>query len=236
MLRRHAGIPPGRALLFLSLLATATLSRGEETPASPAPDGPPTWYALSLRNSDSGLQATHFWSKGPMLRSETLLGGVKVVTLVRGEHYVAYDALSRRGISIKRHPDSRALDAAGRRPFGNEYELMVARGAEPVGDPEGRLVNLRLTDDFGRRELQVTEDPDHIPIRLEIWHRKSNQRSVTDYANWRKGLELPDSFFEPESGVEIQELSLEDYMALAASREPVESVPVLHGDLLAPQL
>jgi len=234
MLRRHAGSSLRRALLFALLLSSAAPSRGEEAPAA-ATDSPPTWYALSLQSSDSGLQATHLWSKGRLLRSETLMGGVKVVTLVLGEDYVAYDALNGRGISIKRHPDSIALDSAGRRPFGNEYELMVARGAEAVGATEGPLTHLRLTDDFGRRELQVTDDPDRIPIKLEVWHRKSNQRYVIDYANWRKGLEIPDRFFEVEAGVEIQELSLEAYMALAASPEPEESVPILHADLLAPQ-
>lgn len=206
------------------------------TPAEePAHEAPPTWYALSLRSSDSGLQATHYWSKGSRLRSETLLGGVKVVTLVEGEDYVTYDAVNRRGMSIKRHPDSVVRDAVGRRPFGNEYERMLARGAESVGGPDDKLVNLRLTDDFGRRELQVTRDPDRIPIRYEIWHRESNQRLVTDYMNWRNDLELPDSFFEPEAGVELQEFSLEAYMALASSPERTEGVPVLHGDLLAPQ-
>ena len=60
------------------------------------------WSALSLRRTDSGVQATQFWSKGPMLRSETVLAGHKRVTLVRGEDYVTYDAFdafSRRGIS-----------------------------------------------------------------------------------------------------------------------------------------
>ena len=170
-----------------------------------------------------------------MLRSETLLGGVKVVTLVHGENYVAYDALTRRGISIARDPESRALDAERHRPFGNEYEMMMARGAESVGEPEQHLESLRLTNDFGRRELQVSRDEDHIPIRLEVWHRASGQRYVTDYTNWRKGIELPDSYFEPEAGVELEELSLEAYMALASSDKPVESVPVLHGNLLAPQ-
>lgn len=219
--------------LCLAFLATASAAPAEEDAAES--EGLPTWYALSLQSSDAGLRATHFWSKGAMLRSETLLGGVKVVTLVNGEDYVAYDALTQRGISIKRHPDSRALDSGRQRPFGNEYAMMVARGAEPVGETEEHLEHLRLTNDFGRRELQVSRDADRIPIRLEVWHRASGQRFVTDYTNWRKGLEMPDHFFEPEASIELEELSLEAYVALASSDDPVESVPVLHGDLLAPQ-
>lgn len=233
MLWQKASIRRARDSLFFLLLAAAITAHAEET--STAPEGPVSWSALSLRRTDSGVQATQFWSKGPMLRSETVLAGHKVVTLVRGEDYVAYDAFSRRGISIKRHPDAVARDAPERRPFGNEYELLLARGAEPVGDQDGRVGSFRLTDDFGRRELQVTLDADHVPLRLEVWHRNSNQRSIIDYANWQNSLSIPDSFFEPEADVELEHLSLAEYLALSASPEPVESIPVLHGDLLAPQ-
>ena len=222
-----------RAFLFVLLCASAVAAQDEESAATA--EGPISWSALSLRRTDAGVQATQFWSKGPMLRSETVLGGHKVVTLVRGEDYVAYDAFSRRGISIKRHPDAVALDTPDRRPFGNEYELLLARGAEPVGDQDGRIGSFRLTDDFGRRELQVTLDADHVPLRLEVWHRQSNQRSIIDYANWQNSLAIPDTFFEPEADVELESLSLEEYLALSASPEPVKSIPVLHGDLLAPQ-
>ena len=84
--------------------------------------GPPTWYAQALARGAAGLNVTHFWSKGPWLRAETVVAGHKVVNIVKGDWYYAYDGLTGRGMrsaAIRRPrrwtPPSAAPSAASTR-------------------------------------------------------------------------------------------------------------------------
>ena len=63
----------------------------EGAPATAQEQAPPapveyhdTWYAQALAHSEIGLNVTHFWSKGPLLRAETVVVGRRVVTIVNG--------------------------------------------------------------------------------------------------------------------------------------------------------
>ena len=69
------------ALAALGALLAPGSVRAQEADEEP---GPETWYAQVLGRSDTELNVTHFWSKGPKLRSETVLGGRKIVTVVSG--------------------------------------------------------------------------------------------------------------------------------------------------------
>jgi hypothetical protein len=201
-------------------------------PASGSP--PPTWYALALAHSELGLNVAYFWSKGPKLRAETVVGGRKVVSIVAGDTYYAYDATSLDGVAIGRARAAIAKDGPSRRPFGRDLELILRQGGEKVGEEEiaGRLCErYRVTDGAGRREVWVTKDELQLPLRLKIYTRLTGKTIHTDYVNWAAALAIDDGFFEPESGVRFQRLSYDEYAARQFT--PFGPVPILYTDLLA---
>jgi hypothetical protein len=243
-----------RALALLAIwigagVLSAAPARAQERPepAQPAPAakrkpaagkqqqpaGSPTWYALTLAHSEIGINVAYFWSKGPKLRAETVVAGRKVVSIVSGDTYYAYDDTSREGIAIGRSREAIAKDAPDRRPFGRELEVVVKQGGELVGEEEigGRACErYRVTDDAGRREVWVTKDELRLPVRLEIYTRLSGKTIHTDFLNWSSDLPVDDGFFEPDPGVRFQRLSYDEY----AERQftPVGPVPILYMDLV----
>ncbi|HEY5656528.1 MAG TPA: hypothetical protein VIY27_01930, partial [Myxococcota bacterium] len=222
-------------LLFSGLAAFA--AAGEEAPSAPTKQdaGLPTWYAQALAHGDAGLNVTDYWSKGPMLRAETVIAGHKVVTIVKGEWYYVFDGLSRRGLAIRRHADAVAEDARGRRPFGNEYEVLLEQGAEKVGEEIlwGRPAEVyRITDQLGRRELWVSQGDEKIPLRLEIFDRKSGKKAYTEYVIWDAAISIPDGFFDPDPSVEFERLEFEAYLQRSAEGKLSGAAPVLFSHLL----
>ena len=222
--------------MLLALPLAAASSAGEEAraPAEPGADLP-TWYAQVLARGDAGLNVTHYWSKGPMLRAETVMSGHKIVTIVKGEWYYAFDGLSGRGLAIRRDAGAVARDAPERRPFGNEYEILLAQGAEKVGEEMlwGRPTEIfRITDHLGRRELWVTADDKKLPMRVEIFDRKSGQKGYTEYVVWDAALAIPGAFFDPDPSVEFERLEFEEYLRRSAESGSVGPVPVLYSGLL----
>jgi len=197
---------------------------------------PDTWYAQALTHSDVGINVTHFWSKGKMMRAETVVAGHRVVTIVNGDKYYAYDALLRSGVAIERSEDAKALDKGRARPFGNEWTVLLRQGAELVRSEilGGREVELyQVTDGAGRRQVWVTSDAIRIPLRLDVYTRKSSRTVQTDFLNWQTGLPIDDVFFSPEHGINLTELTLDEYLELARVRRgQVGPVPVLYIDLL----
>jgi outer membrane lipoprotein-sorting protein len=228
---RRAARLSGALCLCLALHAGA-----QEEPPGAAPSGSQTWYAQALARGEAGLNVTHFWSKGPMLRAETVVAGHRVVTIVKDDWYYAYDALSNQGVAIRRDPAAIARAAKEGRPFGNEYRTLLEQGAELVREEEvlGRKTGVfRVTDDRGQRELWVTLDAERLPLRVEIYDRRRASRRYTDYVNWQSGLRIPDSFFEPEQRVALERVELEEYFARTLKEGPVGPVPVLYARLLS---
>lgn len=218
-----------RAASALAILAVlAALAAG-------AADELPTWHAQALAHSDGGLNVSYFWSKGAKFRSETVVTGHRIVTIVNGDLYYAYDAVTRQGIAIRRSPEAIALDRPDRRPFGRELEILVGQGAEKVGEEHrhGAPCDVyRVTDDAGKRVLWVTQSEPPLPVRLELFSRQSGRTRYTDYLNWMSDVPLDDSFFQPEKGVELASYSLEDYLQVTVNEGPVGPVPVLYAELL----
>lgn len=215
------------------LLAAAAQAPAQEKQAKPS--GPPTWYAQTLTRGEAGLNVTHFWSKGPMLRAETVVAGHKIVTIVRGDRYYAYDGLTGAGLSIRREPAAVAEDRPDRRPFAREYEILAKQGAELVR--EETLVNrragiYRVTDQHGRRELWVTQDELRMPLRLEIFDRDSGSQRITDYVNWQSDLAIDDSFFTPDSRAQLEEMDYSEYLRRSTEQGTVGPVPVFYTNLL----
>jgi hypothetical protein len=220
------------ALLTLLLVAVTAPARAQEKAAKP---GPPTWYAQALSRGDAGLNVTHFWSKGAMLRAETVVAAHKIVTIVRGDRYYAYDGLTGAGVSIRREPAAVAEDRPDQRPFAREYEILVKQGAELVR--EETLVNrragiYRLTDEQGRRELWVTQDELRMPLRVEIFDRASGTQRILDYLNWQSDLAIDDSFFQPDTRASLEEMDYSEYLRRSSEQGTVGPVPVFYTNLL----
>jgi hypothetical protein len=231
-------VPPSLALrlaiLALWLLAPAP-SAGADAEPPAKPSGPPTWYAQALTRGEAGLNVTHFWSKGAMLRSETVVAGHKIVTIVRGDRYYAYDGLSGEGLSIRRDPGAVAADRADVRPFAREYEILTRQGAELVREETliGRKAGIyRVTDEHGRRELWVTQDALRIPLRVDVFDRESGAQRTTDYVNWQSDIAIPDAFFAPDPHATLTEMDYSEYLSRSAEGGPVGPVPVFYASLL----
>ena len=244
---RRAARLAGVLLGALVLVPTRGLAQGDAKAPEPAPAAgasqprakaaakatPPTWYALTLAHSEIGMNVAYFWSKGPKLRAETVVAGRKIVSIVSGDTYYAYDATSRAGVAIGRAAEAIAKDAPGRRPFGREVEVIVGQGGEKVGEEQigGRpCERYRVTDGAGRREVWVTKDELRLPVRLEIYTRLSGKTIYTDFVNWASELPIDDGFFAPDPGVNFTRLSFREF----AERQftPIGPVPILYMDLL----
>ncbi len=223
------------ALFSVALADDAPEARQEESRPPAISVGPATWFAQVIAHSEMGLNVTYFWSKGPMMRAETVVAGHKIVTIVRGDRYYAYDVINQSGISIVRTVAALEYDAPNRRPFGNELEKLLDQGAEKVREEQvmGRTCDVyRVTDRRGRRDVWVTKGDTRLPIRMEVWDRSRGTTFATDYLNWQSGLHISDQFFEPASGMEIQDFELEEYFKNAAKQGPAGPVPILYSDLI----
>jgi hypothetical protein len=220
------------AVASLLLVALPAAVRAEDAPAG---QQPVTWHAQAFAHSESGLNVTHFWSKGAKLRAETVIAGRRVVTIVNGGTYYAYDALGMEGVAIQRSQEAIAADRPDRRPFGRELEILLGQGAEKVRDDvlQGAPCEVyRVTDGAGKRELWITKSDPALPVRLEIYSRAAGKTRYTDYLNWSRGLKISDRFFEPEPGVTFQRYNFEDYVRITVNEGPIGPVPVLYADLV----
>jgi len=220
---RSAAVPRTHFALALLLLLPSL------APAQPAAE---TWYTERLMTSGAAPTIEHLWSKGPWLRSELVVGGQPIVQLVKGNRYLIVNRLERKGIAIQRSPLAIAHDAAGKRPFADDRDRIVAAGGERVGSQEigGRQCEVyRVTDGDGRRETCVTSTG--LPVRTEMWHRSSGSSSTASYLTWASHVPLPDEFFDPDPGFVIEEYTYDGYLA-AVQKGPVGPAPPLHSYLL----
>jgi len=205
-------------------------------PRKGARAAPKSWYALRVMRGDTGVIVQNLWSAGRSLRAEAVLDGVPILQLVSGEWYYVIDGVRQLGIAVRRSPKALQADlsAPAGRPFGNEATDLQARGGElvreeTVGDRKARV--LRLTDQKGRHEVWVTDDPSALPIRIDSTDRDSGVHVVTDYVDWLSDMMLPPAFFEPDPRVQLERLEYDEYVQ-RASQGPVGPAPVLFSDLL----
>lgn len=193
-----------------------------------------TWHAERISSGAAPVRVERLWSKGPWLRAEVVFGGHPIVTLVKGDRYVMLDSVTGKGVSIQRSPKAIAQDAQHARPFGNEREMITARGGEKVkteGAGETACDLYRLTDQAGRREVCVSTSADALPVFLRAWDRATSSETETRYIAWLKAIEIADSFFAPDPRVTLESFSYEAYVA-KAQREAVGPAPALYPELL----
>ena len=233
MRRRRAALGLVAALSAAAPAPLPAAAKEQAAGAAKQAAGVPTWFAMALAHSEIGINVAYFWSKGATLRAETVIVGRKIVTIVKGDTYYAYDATGREGVAIGRSKAAIAKDAADRRPFGREIDVVLAQGGEKIGEEQvgGRVVErFRVTDDAGRREVWVTQDELRLPVCVEIFARGTGKTISTDFLSWTTALPIDDAFFEPDPGVRFRRLSFDEYAARQFT--PVGPVPILYMDLL----
>ena len=156
-------------------------------------------YAMSTARTESGIHIVEYWSKGAVLRAHATIKGHPLWTLVTEDTYYTLDPVFRRGVAIPRSPRSIEANRGRRRLFANEYEDMLAAGAEMIRSedtPSGPVEVYRVTDGGGRRTVWVTSDAYRLPLKFETYSRATGQIGRLDYVNWSP-LKLSDEFFEP---------------------------------------
>jgi hypothetical protein len=251
----HESHPLKLALLLVALAAPVFAAPAFGQDAAEAPKAPaakkqpaagdgeaktpadmrPTWYAQTLSQGPGGLNVTQFWSKASSLRTETVVSGRKVVTIVHGEWYIAYDALKGLGIRVKRTKEALDNDKPFKRPFGNEAEKLIRMGAEKIREEvfHGRPATVfQLTDRLGRRTVWASTDALNIPLRIEFYNRRSAATQTTDYMDWLTGLEIPIEFFYVDARVELTSYEFDEYVHFTSKIGGIGPVPVLYMDLL----
>ncbi|MFT5443936.1 MAG: hypothetical protein ACI8W3_002987 [Myxococcota bacterium] len=242
-------IHPRRSLTFTSaLLGCLCLAMGSMAVASENPnaadptvksapkDESDTWYVTTRVATEFGTISTHYWSKGPKLRVQTILAGHPVTTIVSGDTYFVYDAILGRGVAIKRSPTAIAEDRGRGRPFGRELDDLLGAGGEKVQDTaEASEANsyeiYQLTNDNGRRRIMMTASLPPLPMRVETFVRSSGKKAVLEYSGWQRALDIEDAFFAPSSNVDLELVPYEDYIRRIGN-EPVGPAPVYYRDLL----
>ena len=200
-----------------------------------AAEGEAGLYAASISSSDAGALMVHYWAKGTRLRSETILSGRPVVTIVTGDQYYTLDLLLAQGVAIRRSREAVSEDARRRRPFALEFDEAVAAGAEKIRSETlgGRAVDVyRVTDTAGRRTLWVSADAERRPLRIENYERASGRTGRIDYVEWLENLALPDAFFEPPPGVTLERFESYEAFLERLGAGKLESLPPIFPDLL----
>ncbi len=223
-----AGMMIGLALAAL-VAHPAAAEKDIEKPATPS------WYAQTFARSDTGLNVTYLWSLKSKFRAETVSRGHRLVTIVNGDTYYVYDALTMTGIAIRRAPAALAAESPDRRPFGNEAQILIAQGGEKIREESiaGKPAEVyQITDESGRRIVWVTQDDRRLPIRVEVFSRESGSTRYKEYVDWVSGLPVTDAFFEPEPGIQFQRFELDEYIEYTLTKDSAETFPILYQELL----
>lgn len=221
---------------FLAVPALAARRAEGAEPKAGSGDKPVVgFHAITLGRAGYEVVMVQYWSKGPLFRSETIVAGHPIVTLVRGDEYYTWDALTGEGYVVKRTKAAIAADARRKRPFGMELEELLDEGGERIRSEtlNGVRVDVyRVTDDDGRRTLWVDAGGLDLPIRLETYDRESGRTGHLDWISWVPGLVIPDAYFDPPKGLSLTRFdSYEDYLARLA-RGPTPPTPPLFHYLL----
>ncbi len=227
------------SLLVLPVSPGAALDAKAKAKSEDKSTTAPTWYARTRIATKFGPVVNHYWSKGPWLRSETILAGHRVITIVNATHYYVCDLVIGEGTAIERSPEAIARDKDRGRPFGREMDDLIEAGGEIIheGVSEGAGVPYRiyqLTNDNGRRRVSVTHSDPPLPIRVETFVRASGHNGLLEYAGWQRDLDIADSFFTAPDTIEWQRLSYDEYVTRAPT-ETIGPAPVyfrhlLHGE------
>ncbi len=222
------------SLLVFVLSSSNGMAAAKEDGKAPS-DPEATFYASSIGRSADDFLFVHYWSKGPLFRSETTINGHPVITIVNGVSYYILDPSLGLGIEIQRSPAAIAQDAKRSRPFGREYEEIIASGGEWVRSEklDGRDVDVyKATNDQGRRTLWLARSELRLPLRIENFDRKSGRTGRLDYVIWIPGVHIIDEFFTPSPAIPLKRFeSYGEYMQ-ELRRGPIPPAPPLFRSFL----
>jgi hypothetical protein len=219
-------------LALSALLAQPVAAKKDKESEKPAI---PSWYTQTYTRNDTGMSVTYLWSLKSKFRSETVIRGHKLVTIVNGDTYYVYDALTMEGIAVRRAPAARAADSPDHRPFGNEAQILIDQGGEKIREENvaGKRAEVyQVTDQSGRRIVWVTQDDRRLPIHMELFDRKSGVTRYKEYVDWVGGLPITDAFFEPEPSIEFKRFELDEFIANALKEDSDITLPILYQELL----
>jgi len=222
--------------LLVGSLAVGGASAAPKKSGDAGPELADTWYAASLARGAGQFLVTHYWSKGSLLRSETVAAGRRLITIVDATTYYIIDPTTPDAIAIARSPLSMAGDAKRKRPFADELSALIRGGGERVDQDEvsGMTVDrYQLTNEAGRVQVWARTDLD-LPVRVDRYIRASSDREQIDYINWLRGLPIDDGFFAPPAGLEIARYGYEEYitktMTVRLGPAPPFYAHLLHGE------
>ncbi|MAJ58561.1 MAG: hypothetical protein CBC48_00675 [bacterium TMED88] len=192
-------------------------------------------YATTVGRSQSEFILVHYWSSGARFRSETIISGHPIVTLVNGKYYYTWDRLTGEGYRVGRSPQAIAADKGRLRPFGLELQEILEDGGEKIRSEtlNGIPVDIyRVTDDAGKRTLWVDAGRMDLPVRLESYSRSSGRTGRLDWLNWNPNLIMAETFFNPPKGLEITRFDSYEKFLERLMDGPVAPTPPLFLYLL----
>jgi outer membrane lipoprotein-sorting protein len=194
-----------------------------------------SWFAQTVARGAAGFNINYFWSSGSKFRAETVASGHKIITIVNGDTYYAYDAVLMHGVAIRRKAEAIAADDAKGRPFGNEMELLLGQGAEKIR--EETLFRIpsevyQVSDETGRRVIWVSQDSRRLPMRIEIYDRRTGATNYKEYHDWQHGIPIAEKFFEPEPAVTLRHFEFDEYIGNIDNKETMSLAPILYEELL----
>ncbi len=236
--RRSRWLGAALGVLCCAVLPVASASAAKDDRVAPAAaprlDAEGV-YAMTMTRGESGLHIVEYWSKGSTLRAHTTIAGHPFVTLVVGDTYYTLDPVFKRGVALRRSARALAADKGRHRLFGNEFEDMIAAGAERVRSeqtPAGPVDVYRLTDDKGRRTVWVTADDYKLPLKFETFDRRSGAEARLEYLSWSP-LRLSDDFFAaPGSDWEIERVETYEAYLESPPNASYKAAPVIFPLLL----
>ena len=239
LLLNQRRVATSRALFLLvgavSFIFAAFGAVAQEKATQPTANTPNAYYAMTFGHSDFDRVMAQYWSLGSLFRSETVVAGHPIVTLVDKKYYYTYDALTRRGYRIKRSSSSVAKDKERIRPFALDLYELWAAGGEKIREESlnGVLAEVyRVTDNQGKRTLWVTQNSLKFPLRLETYSRGTNRKSELDWVQWIPDLSVEEEFFEPPGNLDLKRFDSYADFAEALKSSPVEPAPPLFYYLL----
>jgi hypothetical protein len=230
-------VASGLALMIVGLALSALVAHPAAAEKGKSIEQPAiaSWYTQTFASSDAGMSVAYLWSLKSRFRTETVVGGHKLVTIVNGDTYYVYDALEMTGIAIRRAPAALAAESPDRRPFGNEAQILIDLGGEKIREESfaGKRVEVyQITDESGRRIAWVTQDDRRLPIRIEVFDRKSGSTRNKEYVDWVTGLPVTAAFFEPEPGIQFERFELDEYIQNTLVKGSAAMLPILYHELL----
>lgn len=193
-----------------------------------------TWYVEKYATGDAPVRVEHLWARGPMFRSEAVIAGHPITTIVKGDRYIIIDELNRTGVAIQRAPEAIRDEKTVPRPFGNELMGLQQAGGEFVGVETfgtNECDMYRLTNQEGRREVCATRDDAKLPILLRAWMRRSQRQIEARYVNWTDRLQIPETYFEPDPRIPLTQIPYQEYVDRVAKDLELPAPP-LYRDLL----